>query len=90
VSVTAIGALVPRRRATVMGEVRSVTSSRRPSVRTEAEIDDHTGVIVLRFLGRIHVPGLVPGLHIVATGTPGTERAALVMLNPLYCLAPAE
>jgi hypothetical protein len=90
VSVTAIGSLVPRRRATVLGEVRSVTSYRLPYVRTEAELDDRTGVIVLRFLGRSHVPGLVPGLHMVAYGTPGSERGALVMLNPLYCLAPAE
>jgi hypothetical protein len=90
VSVTAIRSLVPRRRATVTGEVRSVTSSRRPYVRSEAELDDRRGAIVLRFLGRSLVPGFVPSLHMVATGTQGTERGELVRLNPLYCLAPAE
>ena len=89
-SVTSIGSLVPRRRATVMGEVRSVTSYERPYVRTEAKLEDGTGVIVLRFMGQRRVPGLAPGRRMVALGTPGRVRDALVMLNPIYCFEPAE
>ena len=89
-TVTAIGSLVPRRRATVMGTVRSVTSYERPYVRTEAELDDGTGVMVLRFMGQSRVPGLDPGRRMVAQGTPGDERGSLVMLNPIYCFDPAE
>ena len=89
-SVTAIGSLVPRRRTTVAGEVRSVTSFERPHLRTEAELVDGTGVVWLRFMGRRRVPGVVPGARMFAMGTPGYERGALVMLNPLYCWGPAE
>jgi hypothetical protein len=87
VTFTSIGSLEPRRRATVAGDVRSVRSYQRPHVRTEVEVEDGTGVIVLRFLGRSRVPGIKPGLPMVAHGTPGRERDALVMLNPLYCFA---
>jgi hypothetical protein len=90
VSVTAVASLVPRRRATVAGEIRSVRSYQRPYPRTEVLLDDGTGAIVLRFMGRISIPGLVPRLRMIATGTPGTERGALVILNPLYCLATTE
>jgi hypothetical protein len=74
----------------VAGEIRSVRSYQRPYQRTEVLLEEGTGAILLRFTGRISVPGLVPGLRMIATGTPGPERGALVMLNPLYCLAPAE
>lgn len=89
-SVTTIGSLVPRRRATVTGEIRSVESYERPYVRTEAELDDGTGAIVLRFMGQRRVPGLAPGRQMFAHGTPGQEHGALVMLNPLYCFEVAE
>jgi hypothetical protein len=81
---------VPRRRTTVAGEVRSVTSYVQPYQRTEAELVDGTGVVVLRFMGRRRVPGVVPGARLFAMGTPGYELGALVMLNPLYCWRPAE
>ncbi len=83
-SVTAIGELEPRRRATVSGEVLSVVSSERPWVRTDVELGDGTGVVVLRFVGRAEVPGLVPGVRIVADGTPGGRNGKLVVHNPLY------
>jgi hypothetical protein len=86
VSITAIASLEPRRRAIVAGEIRTVTSYRRPYPRTEIELDDGSGVLLLRFMGRHEVPGLAPGLRLRAEGTPGPERGALVMLNPLYCL----
>ncbi len=85
-SVTAIGSLQPRRRAIVAGHIRSVQSYRRPYQRTDVELDDGSGVVFLRFVGRDEIPGLVPGLRLRAEGTAGPVRGALVMLNPLYRL----
>jgi hypothetical protein len=90
VTCTAVASLEPRRRATVAGQIRSVQSYERPYPRTEAELDDGTGILVLRFIGRRQVPGLAPKLRLVAQGTPGLERGVLVMLNPLYCFVPAR
>jgi hypothetical protein len=89
VSCTAIASLEPRRRATVAGQIRSVRSYERPYPRTEAEVDDGTGTVVLRFVGRRHVPGLGPGRRVMAEGTPRRGRGVLVMLNPLYRFVPA-
>ena len=88
-NITAIASLEPRRRATVAGEIRSVTSYERPYPRTEVELDDGSGVLLLRFMGRRELPGLAPGSPLRAEGTPGPERGELVMLNPLYCLGRA-
>jgi hypothetical protein len=84
VSATAISAVVPRRRTVVAGEVRSVVSYERPWVRTDVELGDGTGVIVLRFIGRAVVPGFACGRRVIARGTPMLDRSALVMLNPVY------
>jgi hypothetical protein len=86
VSPTAIAALEPRRRATAAGEIRAVTLYERPYLRTEVELDDGTGVLRLRFVGRKQVPGLAPGRRMVAEGTPAPAPDGLVMLNPLYRL----
>ena len=83
-SITASGDLEPRRRATMSGEILSVVSHELPWVRTDAEVDDGTGVVVLRFMGRALVPGLDSGRHIVADGTPSVRDGVLVVLNPLY------
>jgi hypothetical protein len=84
VSPTAIAALVPRRRATAAGEIRAVNYYDRPYRRTEVELDDGTGVLRLRFVGRTQVPGLAPGRRMVAEGTPAAAPDGLVILNPLY------
>jgi hypothetical protein len=84
---TAIAAVVLRRRNTVRGEVVSVDSFQRPWVRTDAEIRDATGTLVLRFVGRASVPGLVTGRRVIAQGTPGLVDGGIVMLNPLYSFA---
>jgi hypothetical protein len=55
-----------------------------PWVRTDAELGDGTGVVLLRFIGRNVVPGLVPGRHIVVRGTPAVRNGVLVIDNPLY------
>jgi hypothetical protein len=90
VTFTAIAALTPRQRTTVHGEVISVACSERPWVRTDAELSDGTGTLLLRFVGRVSVPGIVTGSRIVAEGTPALVHGALVMLNPLYSFATEE
>ena len=87
---TAVGALVPRQRSRVAGEIESVASFERPWVRTDAVLIDGTGALVLRFLGRASVPGVCAGARVVAEGTPALERGALVMRNPLYSFATVE
>jgi hypothetical protein len=47
-------------------------------------VDDGTGTLVLRFMGRRQVLGMVPGVTVRVEGTPMLERNKLVMLNPLY------
>jgi hypothetical protein len=84
VRTTAIAAVVPRRRVTVSGTVTCVRVRERPWVRTDVEIAECTGVVVLRFLGRSSVPGIAAGCRLVADGTPRAHGEALVMLNPLY------
>jgi len=90
VSPTAISAVVPRRRNTVCGEIVSVVSYQRPWVRTDAEISDGTGTLVLRFFGRASVPGFANGRHVLAQGTPGLARGRMVMINPLYSFTTGE
>ena len=85
-SATAIAAVAPRQRTTVCGEIVSVVRYERPWVRTDAEVGDGTGKLVLRFLGRSGIPGLFVGSHVEAEGTPGIVRGKLVMLNPRYSL----
>ena len=87
---TAIAAVVLRRRNTVRGEIVSVASFQRPSVRTDARISDGTGELVLRFVGRASVPGLVEGQRVIAQGTPGRTEGTVVMLNPLYSFATVD
>jgi len=74
----------------VAGEVESVVSYQRPWVRTDAEISDGTGTLVLRFFGRASVPGFANGRHVLAQGTPGLARGRMVMINPLYSFTTGE
>jgi hypothetical protein len=87
---TAIAAVVLRRRNTVRGEVVSVDSFQRPWVRTDAEIRDATGTLVLRFIGRASVPGLVSGRCVAAQGTQGLVDGTVVIVNPIYSFAKEE
>jgi hypothetical protein len=79
-----IAAVVSRRRTTVRGDVVSVESYERPWVRTDAEVTDGTGCLLLRFVGLGAVPGVVACREIEAEGTPASLRGILVMLNPRY------
>ena len=71
-------------RTTLGGEIISVVSYTRPWARVDAELSDGTGTIVLRFMGRDAVPGLVTGARLVVEGTPAREGDRLIMRNPLY------
>ncbi|HXN62755.1 MAG TPA: hypothetical protein VN886_20075 [Acidimicrobiales bacterium] len=81
---TTIAALVLRRRAVVRGKVISVVSYQLPWVRTDVELSDGTGAIILRFMGRAELPGFAMGRCMTVEGTPALERAVLLMRNPLY------
>jgi hypothetical protein len=50
----------------------------------EVGLDDGTGVMALRWLGRDAVPGVTPGATLVVEGTVLATRRRLVILNPLY------
>ncbi|HEX4082762.1 MAG TPA: hypothetical protein VHX40_07315 [Acidimicrobiales bacterium] len=94
-----IAAAGSRRRAALTGTVRAVGVRRRPrragpwpgerrctalTVATEAELDDGTGTIVLRWVGRDGVPGIVVGASLAVEGTVLADRGRRVLLNPLY------
>jgi hypothetical protein len=87
---TAIAALVLRQRAVVAGTIETVASFERPWVRTDAVLNDGTGALLLRFMGRRAVPGIIAGRRLVAEGTPALERGVLLMRNPLYSFAAGE
>jgi hypothetical protein len=90
VSTTAIGELEPRRRATVSGEILSVVSHELPWVRTDVELGDDSGVVLLRFMGRADVPGLVRGRRIIVEGTPADRDGVLTIHNPIYEFGAAD
>ena len=89
-STTAIGKLEPRRRTTISGEILSVVSYELPWVRTDVELGDDSGVVLLRFMGRADVPGLVPGRRIIVEGTPTDRDGVLTIHNPLYEFGTAD
>ncbi|EWT01878.1 DNA-binding protein [Intrasporangium oryzae NRRL B-24470] len=80
-----IGDLVLRSRATVRGEVRSVTLRPRVDVPAlDVELWDGTGTLHLVWLGRRRIVGIAPGVAIQATGRATRQRHAITMFNPAY------
>jgi hypothetical protein len=47
-------------------------------------VDDRTGTLVARFLGRDTVPGFHAGVGVALQGTVIDEWGTLVVLNPTY------
>jgi hypothetical protein len=90
VTTTAIAAVTLRQPNRVLGEIVAVESYRRPWVRTDAMLGDGTGTLLLRFVGRASVPGFAVGRRVIARGTPGLFRDAVVMVNPLYSFVTCE
>lgn len=60
----------------------------RPSAASwlEADLDDGTGHLTLRWAGRSAIPGVGPGAMIEIEGTAMAGGARLLVLNPLYRL----
>jgi hypothetical protein len=82
---TPISALQPRQRARVAGRVRSITVQPWGNVPTlQVQLTDDQGKLVVAFLGRRQIAGLVPGSRIVVDGTVTDRRGQLVMINPDY------
>jgi len=80
-----IGALTWRRRAKVAGRVTSVRVQPRAGVASlECVLSDDTGGVLLVFQGRRRVPGLSPGVQLVAEGMVGSRDKRLAIINPVY------
>jgi hypothetical protein len=80
-----VGNLVPRSRATVVGEVRSVTLRPRAEVPAlVVELWDGSDALHLIWLGRRRIPGVVPGIRLQATGRVSRHRTMTTIYNPAY------
>lgn len=78
----------PRRRAVLHGQVRAVHERANPGPVCEVVLDDGTGTITARWLGRRRLPGLSTGAEMTVEGTVVDQHGLLVLLNPLYRFAP--
>ena len=74
----------PRQRIAVTGRVVSMTLRSQPCRVLDARIDDGTGRLVLRWLGRAAVAGVSCDARLRVEGTILSSRGELVVLNPLY------
>lgn len=85
----------PRCRAALSGRVREVVVHRSFVVRApggrrqrgtsvDACLDDGSGRIVVRWLGRAAVAGVTTGASLRVEGTVGDVAGRLVILNPIY------
>jgi hypothetical protein len=92
VGTTPIASLQPRKRARVAGRVKSLTVQPWGDVPTlQVQLTDDYGKVVVAFLGRRQIAGLIPGSRILVDGTVTERRGQLVMINPDYeFLAVAE
>jgi hypothetical protein len=86
---------VPRGRASLTGVVRKVVAHRTRLVRRpvgaatrgaafDAWLDDGTGTILVRWVGRDGVPGVRPGVALCVEGTVTDLHGKPAVLNPLY------
>jgi len=74
-----------RSRATVRGEIRSVTLRPRDETPAlDAELWDGTASLHLVWLGRRRIAGIVPGIQLEATGRVTRQRSVTTMFNPVY------
>jgi hypothetical protein len=87
---TPIAKLVPRQRAELKGRIEAVTLHHWPSISYKVELNDGTGAVFLRFLGREGLPGFELGRWISVQGTPAKHHGDLVILNPLYSFFPND
>ena len=79
--------LRPRDRATIAGRIKQVRVQPRSGIATlQATVVDATGTIVVVFLGRRHIAGIVPGACVLFSGVVGEHGGELEILNPVYQL----
>lgn len=85
-----IGDVQPRERVAVSGTVgwTRIDEWAGGSV-LDVGLSDATGAIQLCFLGRRHIDGICPGVHLAAIGTVGVRHTRLVLLNPDHRLGSA-
>ena len=87
---TEIGSLQWRQRARVAGRIRSVRIQPAAGASSlECTLVDRTGQILLVFQGRRLVPGIEPGVHLIAEGMVGERGHRLAMINPGYTIIAA-
>lgn len=87
-TVTSLGKVRARHRATVTGAVRYVeVASHDCAASFTARIADESGVIDCVFLGRRLVPGIEPGARIVAEGMVSDHKGVPTIFNPRYELS---
>ncbi|MFI5041737.1 MAG: amino acid permease [Acidimicrobiales bacterium] len=82
-----IATVSPRQRVRVSGRVHSVRVqpwSGQPTL--ECTVVDHTGTILVVFLGRRHVAGIEPGAVLCVDGVVGDHNGRRVIRNPEYRL----
>ena len=76
-----------RDRVTVTGWVHQVRVQPRNGVATvEVTLSDGSGDIRVVFLGRRHIPGIVPGSYLSVHSVVGERGGHLEMMNPEYTL----
>ena len=86
-----IAGVAHRDRVTVAGRVRQVRVQPRHGVATvEVTLSDGTGDMRVVFLGRRHIPGIVPGTYLSAHAVVGERSGHLEMMNPEYTLLAAD
>jgi len=79
-----------RHRSRVTGRVRSIRVQPWGGVPTlECTLVDDTGGLLVIFLGRRAIAGIVPGRHMIVEGMVGAHHGSLAMLNPDYQLLAA-
>ena len=80
-----IAGLRLRSRATVVGEVRSVTLRPKSDVPAlVVELWDGSDALHLVWLGRRTIPGIEPGVRLRATGRITRQRRVTTIFNPAY------
>lgn len=86
--VVSIAEVVPRRPATVVGEISSVRIVNKPGGAPwlEVTITDGSAKLVAMFTGRRRIAGIKPGQRLVLSGrmSPSGPGGRLLVLNPMY------
>ncbi|MGX7681167.1 amino acid permease [Jatrophihabitans sp. DSM 45814] len=88
--ITPIGSAQWKQLVTIQGRVKVLQVGTTAGKTLEAQVFDSTGGVRLLFFGRTHIPGVVPGAVIRATGRVGEYKGHLALANPRYELVDTE